>query len=158
MFILPIVIFQYAATGARRQRHILVGPPSCTTCQTEPRNQQFHIIKKGRPPSLSTASARLARREAAGACVGQRWSRSSFEGEEPCSSTRLHRLATTTAGVSFSWVLFEGARAVSYVGRYDDKSPMEALGIFRSRIRRVWGHAAIFAWSDLILNRSRKVL
>ena len=83
-----------------------------------------------------------------------------------------------------SWVLFEGAlvasvtrwplrgrenrfdvctfiarnRAVSYVDRYDDKSPKEALGMFRSRIRRVWGHAAIFAWSDLILDRSRKLV
>jgi len=45
---------------------------------------------------------------------------------------------------------------VSYVGRYDDKSPKEALGMFRSRIRRAWDHAAIFAWSDLILDRSRK--
>ena len=27
----------------------------------------------------------------------------------------------------------------------------------RSRTRRVWGHAAIFAWSDLILDRSRKL-
>jgi len=44
-------------------------------------------------------------------------------------------------------------RAVSYVDRYDDKSPKEALGMFRSRIRRVWGHAASFAWSDLILDR-----
>ena len=49
-------------------------------------------------------------------------------------------------------------RAVSYVDRYDDKSPKEALGLFRSRIRRVWGHAAIFAWSDLILDRSRKLV
>jgi len=31
------------------------------------------------------------------------------------------------------------------------------LGLFRSRIRRVWGHAATFAWSDLILDRSRKL-
>ena len=30
--------------------------------------------------------------------------------------------------------------------------------MFRSRIRRVWGHAAIFAWSDLILDRSRKLV
>ena len=29
--------------------------------------------------------------------------------------------------------------------------------MFRLRIRRVWGHAAIFAWSDLILDRSRKL-
>ena len=49
-------------------------------------------------------------------------------------------------------------RAVSYMDRYDDKSPKEALGMFRSRIRRVWGHAAIFTWSDLILDRSRKLV
>ena len=30
--------------------------------------------------------------------------------------------------------------------------------MFRSRIRRVWGHAATFAWSDLILDRSRKLV
>ena len=30
--------------------------------------------------------------------------------------------------------------------------------MFRSRIRRVWGHAAIFAWSDLILDRNRKLV
>ena len=42
--------------------------------------------------------------------------------------------------------------------RYDDKSPKEVLGMFRSRIRRVWGRAAIFAWSDLILDRSRKLV
>ena len=30
--------------------------------------------------------------------------------------------------------------------------------MFPSRIRRVWGHAAIFAWSDLILDRSRKLV
>ena len=29
-------------------------------------------------------------------------------------------------------------RAVSYMDRFDDKSPKEALGVFRSRIRRVW--------------------
>ena len=46
-------------------------------------------------------------------------------------------------------------RAVSYLDCYDDESPKEALGMSRSRIRRVWGHAAIFAWSDLILDRSR---
>jgi len=50
--------------------------------------------------------------------------------------------------------------AVSYVDRYDNKSPKEALGtiMLRSGIRRVWGHAAIFAWSDLISDRSRKVV
>ena len=30
--------------------------------------------------------------------------------------------------------------------------------MFRSRNQRVWGHAAIFAWSDLILDRSRKLV
>ena len=47
-------------------------------------------------------------------------------------------------------------RAVSYVARFDDKSPKEAIGMLLSRIHRVWGHAAIFASSDLILDRSRK--
>ena len=47
-------------------------------------------------------------------------------------------------------------RAVSYKDCYNDKSPKEALGMFCSRISRVWGHAVIFAWSDLILDRSRK--
>jgi len=53
------------------------------------------------------------------------------------------------------------ARALSYVDRYDDKddkSPKEALGMFRSRTRRVLGHAAVFAWSNLILDRSRKLV
>ena len=49
-------------------------------------------------------------------------------------------------------------RAVSYADRYDDKSSKEALGMFRSRNRRAWGHTAIFAWSDLILDRSRKLV
>jgi len=44
------------------------------------------------------------------------------------------------------------------MGRYDVKSPKEALCMFRSRIRRVWGHAAILSWSDLILDRSRKLV
>jgi len=30
--------------------------------------------------------------------------------------------------------------------------------MFRSRIRRVWGHAAVFAWRDLVLDRSRKLV
>ena len=30
--------------------------------------------------------------------------------------------------------------------------------MFCSRIRRVWGHAAIFAWSDLILDNSRELV
>ena len=29
--------------------------------------------------------------------------------------------------------------------------------MFRSRTRRAWGHAAVFAWSDLVLDRSRKL-
>ena len=48
-------------------------------------------------PSSTRSLARSARREAAVTCVGQRWSRSSLEGEVPCSRTRLPRLATTTA-------------------------------------------------------------
>jgi len=36
------------------------------------------------------------------------------------------------------------------VDHFDDKSPKEALGIIRSRVCRVLGHAAIFASSDLI--------
>ena len=28
--------------------------------------------------------------------------------------------------------------------------------MFRSRTRRAWGHAAVFAWGDLTLDRSRK--
>jgi len=30
--------------------------------------------------------------------------------------------------------------------------------MLRSRVRCVWGHAAIFAWSDLILDRSHKLV
>jgi len=30
--------------------------------------------------------------------------------------------------------------------------------MFRSMIRRTWGHAAVFAWSDLIFDRSRKLV
>jgi len=30
--------------------------------------------------------------------------------------------------------------------------------MFCSRTCRVWGHAAVFAWSDLILDRSRKLV
>jgi len=63
-----------------------------------------------------------------------------------------------SAGVNDVYTFIARSRAVSYVGRYDDKSPKKALGMFRSRICRVWGHAAIFAWSDLILDRSRKLV
>ena len=44
------------------------------------------------------------------------------------------------------------------MNRYADKSPKEALGMFRSRIRRVWGHAAVFAWTNLILDRGRELI
>ena len=49
------------------------------------------------------------------------------------------------------------SRALSYMDRYDDKSPKEALGMLRSRIHRAWGHTAVFAWSNLILDRIRKL-
>ena len=49
-------------------------------------------------------------------------------------------------------------RAVFHVDRYEEKPPKEALGIFRSGICRAWGHAAVFAWSELILDRSRKLV
>ena len=49
------------------------------------------------------------------------------------------------AGLNGVCTFIARSRALSYVGRYDDKSPKEALGMFRSRILRVWGHAAIFA-------------
>ena len=47
---------------------------------------------------------------------------------------------------------------MSYENRYDDTSPKGALGMFRSRIRRALGHAVIFAWSDLIADRNRKLV
>ena len=50
------------------------------------------------------------------------------------------------------------SRVVSYVDRYDDKSPKEALGMFRSRIRHMYRHAVVFTWSDLTLDRSRKLV
>jgi len=49
------------------------------------------------------------------------------------------------------------SQSTARADRYEDKSPKEALGMFRSRPRRVWGHAAVFAWSDLILDRKRKL-
>ena len=42
-----------------------------------------------------------------------------------------------SAGLNDVCMFIERYRAVSYVDRYDDKSPKEALGMFRSRIRRV---------------------
>ena len=46
------------------------------------------------------------------------------------------------------------------MSHYDNKLPKEALalGMFRSKICRVWGHAAVFARSDLIFDRSRKLV
>jgi len=49
-------------------------------------------------------------------------------------------------------------RPASYVGRYNDKSPKEALGMLRLKTRRVWGHAAVFACSALIFDRSCKLV
>jgi len=61
------------------------------------------------------------------------------------------------AGFNDAWTFIVRNRAVSYMDRYDDKSPKEALGMFRSRIRCVWDHAAVFAWSGIILDRSHKL-
>ena len=61
-----------------------------------------------------------------------------------------------SAGFNGVCTIIARIRAVSYVDRFDDKSPKKALGMIRSRTRRVWGHAAVFAWSDLALDRSRK--
>ena len=71
------------------------------------------------------------------------------------SSSRFGKLPAGFNGVC---TFIARSCAVSYVGRYGDKSPKKALKAFRSRTRRVWGHAAIFAWSDLILDRSRKLV
>ena len=58
-----------------------------------------------------------------------------------------------SAGCSGIFTFIARSRALSYVVRYADKSLKEALGMSRSRIRRVWGHAAIFVWSNLISDR-----
>ena len=63
-----------------------------------------------------------------------------------------------SAGFCDVYTFIAHSCAVSYVGRYDDKSPKEALDVFRSRTRRVWDHAAMFSWSGLILDRSRKLV
>ena len=44
---------------------------------------------------------------------------------------------------------------VEHLQYYGNKTPEEALNMFRSRIQSVWGHAATFAWADVILDRSR---
>jgi hypothetical protein len=48
--------------------------------------------------------------------------------------------------------------AVEHLQYYDNKTPEEALNMFRSKIQRAWGNAAIFAWADLILDRSRTLV
>ena len=67
-----------------------------------------------------------------------------------------------SAGFSDVCTFIARNRAVSYMDHKDDKSPKEALGMgtrmLRSRIRRAWGHAAVFLWSDLVLDRSRKLV
>jgi len=50
-------------------------------------------------------------------------------------------LGKLTAGFNGVCVFIARYRELSYVGHYDGKSPKEALGMIRSRIRRVWGHA-----------------
>ena len=45
--------------------------------------------------------------------------------------------------------------AAEHLQCYDSKTPEEALNIPPSRIQPAWGHAATFAWADLILDRSR---
>ena len=47
---------------------------------------------------------------------------------------------------------------VEHLQYYDNKTPEQALNMFRSRIQSVWGHAATFAWADLILDRSRTLV
>ena len=63
-----------------------------------------------------------------------------------------------SAGLNDIYTFIARNRAASYVDRYDEKSPKEALGMFPSRIRRVWGNATVFAWSDLSLDRSRELV
>jgi len=67
-------------------------------------------------------------------------------------------LGELSAGFSNACTFVARSHVVSYLDRYDDKSPKEALGIFRSRTRRVWGHVAVFAWSDLAVDCSRKLV
>ena len=47
---------------------------------------------------------------------------------------------------------------VEHLLYYDNRTPEQALNMLRSRIQSVWGHAAIFAWADLILDRSRTLV
>ena len=47
---------------------------------------------------------------------------------------------------------------VEHLQYYDNKTPEQALNMFRTRIQSVWSHAAIFAWADLILDRSRTLV
>ena len=47
------------------------------------------------------------------------------------------------AGPVGAYTFIARNRAASCMDRYDDKSPKGVLGMFRSRTRRGWGHAAI---------------
>jgi len=60
------------------------------------------------------------------------------------------------AGLNGVCTFIARSRALSYVGRYDDKSPKEALGM--QGIVACGVMRAFFAWSDLILDRSRKLV
>ena len=65
-----------------------------------------------------------------------------YEGKALGLSTSC--LEELSAGCNGVCTFIALSRAVSYVGRYKDKSPKEALGVFRSGARRVWGHVAVF--------------
>ena len=47
---------------------------------------------------------------------------------------------------------------VEHLQYYDNKTPEEALSMFRSHIQSARGHAATFAWADLILDQSRTLV
>ena len=47
---------------------------------------------------------------------------------------------------------------VEHLQCYDNKTPEQALNIFRMHIQPVWGHAAIFDWADLIFGLSRALV
>jgi len=63
-----------------------------------------------------------------------------------------------SAGFNDVYTFIARSHAVSYLDRYDGKSSKEAHVMFHSRTRRVWGHAAVFACSDLIFDRSHKLV
>ena len=47
---------------------------------------------------------------------------------------------------------------VGHLQYYGNKATEQALNMLRSRIQSAWGHAATFAWADLILDRSRTLV